>query len=57
MTCKGEKIYVAECKLCDKKFTTKFSFTRHKETCSVKDDTNVAIARKHLIQDMNIMFI
>ena len=37
MTCKGEKIYVAECKLCDKKFTTKFSFTRHKETCSVKE--------------------
>ena len=36
-TCKGKKIYAAECKLCDKKFTTKFSFTRHKETCSVKE--------------------
>ena len=22
--CKGEKVYVADCKLCNKKFTTKF---------------------------------
>ena len=36
-TCKGEKIYVAQCKLCEKKFTTKFSFTRHKKTCPIKE--------------------
>ena len=29
-TFKGVKNYVKECKLCDKKFTTKFSYTRHK---------------------------
>ena len=36
-SCKGKKTYVAECEICDKKFTTKFSFKRHKITCSMKE--------------------
>ena len=36
-SCKGKKTYVAECEICDKKFTTKFSFKIHKITSSMKE--------------------
>ena len=36
--CMGEKTYLEKCDICDKQFTTKFSFKRHKSTCSKREE-------------------